>query len=448
MADGASRAVMSTLPDEGAPPDEGAAMMALIGELYPICRSITGEGVRRSLAILERHVPLHVHEVPSGTPAFDWTVPKEWNIRGAYIATLDGRRIVDFADHNLHILQYSVPVDRVVRIEELQKHLHSLPETPDWIPYRTAYYAETWGFCLTQRQRDALVEPAYRVVIDSTLADGHLTYGELLLRGASEEEVLFSCHSCHPSLANDNLAGTAVAVRLALHLMEAPRRFTYRFLFIPGTIGSLTWLASHEDIVPRVRHGLVLSCLGDAGGSTYKQSRRGDAAIDRYVEHVLRHGGAPYRVTPFIPYGYDERQYCSPGFDMPVGCLMRSPNGTYPEYHTSADDLDLVRPEALADSLEKLKRVVEIIEGDVVYRSLSPKGEPQLGKRGLYRPIGGQKEAGGFDQMTLLWVLNLADGKHSLFDMAERAGIPFASIRAAAVALEEKGLLAQVGPAR
>jgi aminopeptidase-like protein len=437
---------VNSLPRIAGETDEpGVAMHRLIAELYPICRSITGEGLRRSLRILGRYVPLRLEEVPSGTPAFDWTIPREWNLRGAYIATLDGRRIVDVADHNLHILQYSLPMDRVVERDELLRHVHTLPEAPDWIPYRTAYYSETWGFCLTQRQADALAEPAYRVVIDTTLTEGSLTYGELEIPGSGEEEVLFSCHSCHPSLANDNLSGMAVAVMLARRLMAAPRRYTYRFLFIPGTIGSLAWLSRNEARVARVRHGLVLSCLGDAGNVTYKQSRRGDAAIDRYVAHVLRHSGDPHRITPFVPYGYDERQYCSPGFDMPVGCFMRSPNGTFPEYHTSADNLDFVRPEHLAHSLETLWRVVMLIEGDATYVSRNPKGEPQLGKRGLYRPIGGMKDGSGFDGLTLLWVLNLADGRHSLFDVAERAGLPFAAVREAADALLAKDLLAPTG---
>ncbi|HTI88526.1 MAG TPA: DUF4910 domain-containing protein [Alphaproteobacteria bacterium] len=400
-------------------------------DLYPICRSITGNGTRRSLAIIGERIPLRIHEVPTGTPILDWTVPKEWNIRSAYIATRDGCRVVDFADSNLHILQYSRPMDRIVPIAELQEHLHSLPETPDRIPYRTAYFADTWGFCLTQRQRDSLNQAEYRVVIDATLEDGHLSYGELVLPGDSEEEVLFSCHSCHPSLANDNLSGIAVATRLARHLERRAHRFTYRLLFIPGMLGSLTWLSRNEHIVPKVRHGLVLSCLGDPGATTYKQSRRGDAAIDRYVAHVLRHRGSPFRVTPFTPYGYDERQYCSPGFDLPVGCFMRSPNGTFPEYHTSADNLEFVREDCLVDSLEKLKAVVDVIEGDATYRSLNPKGEPQLGRRGLYGAISGHKDPAAA-QMALLWTLNLADGRHTLFDIAERAEMPFADIRDAA----------------
>lgn len=421
--------------------DPGAAMIDLIAELYPICRSITGDGLRRSLRIITREIPLSLREVPTGTPVFDWTIPREWTLRQAYIARLDGTRLIDAARCNLHILQYSVPVDRVVARDELFRHLFTLPETPDWIPYRTSYYSENWGFCLSQRQADQLTDPAYRVVIDTELADGHLTYGELCLPGTSEEEVLISCHSCHPSLANDNLSGMAVATLLARRLMAAPRRFTYRFLFIPGTIGSLAWLAANEERVPLVKHGLVVSCVGDPAPLTYKQSRRGDAAVDRIVAHVLRTSGAPHRILPFVPYGYDERQYCSPGFDMPVGCFMRSPNGTFPEYHTSADNLDFIRKEALLDSLEALWRIVGVIEGEARYRSLNPKGEPQLGKRGLYRPIGGQKEAGGIDGMALLWVLNLADGRHSLLDTAERAGMPFAMIRAAADALLEKGLL-------
>jgi aminopeptidase-like protein len=428
-------------PAEGrAVHDDGAAMMRLIAELYPICRSITGAGLRQTLAILQRQVPLTIHEVPSGTPVLDWIVPQEWSIRAAHISRLDGARVVDFAEHNLHILQYSHAVDRIVPIEELRRHLHTLPDAPDWIPYRTSYYRDAWGFCLTHRQLESMTDPAYRVVIDASLADGSLSYGELAIRGETEEEALISCHACHPSLANDNLAGIAVATMLARHLARIPQRLTWRFLFIPGTIGSLTWLARNEEIVPRIRHGLVLSCLGDAGAITYKQSRRGDAAIDRIVAHVLRHSGDAHRIRPFIPYGYDERQYCSPGFDLPVGCFMRTPNGAYPEYHTSADNLELMRPASLEDSLTKLKRVAAVIDGDALYRSRNSKGEPQLGRRGLYRTMGGLSDA-GHDEMALLWVLNLADGRHSLLDMAERSGLAFAKIRSAADALIAADLL-------
>lgn len=420
--------------------DDGSAMMALVEELFPICRSITGRGLRQTLSILKRELPLEVVEVPSGTQVLDWVVPPEWCIRSAYIAREDGARVVDFAANNLHILQYSQPIDTTMRLADLRPHLYSLADRPDWIPYRTSYYSENWGFCLSHRQLLSLTDEKYRVVIDSELAPGHLSYGELLIPGETDDTVLFSCHICHPSLANDNLSGIAVAVRLALYLQTRRLRHSYRFLFIPGTIGSLTWLAGNEDKVAHIRHGLVLSCLGDAGGMTYKQSRKGNAAIDRIVTHVLRHDEGTHSIRPFVPYGYDERQYCSPGFDLPVGCLMRTPNGEYPEYHSSADNLSLLRPESLAHSLTVLQRIVDVIEGDVVYRSLSPKGEPQLGRRGLYASMGGHRAA-GYDQMALLWVMNLADGRHSLIDMAERAGLPFAAVRSAATALAEAGLI-------
>jgi aminopeptidase-like protein len=418
----------------------GEAMMALAEELYPICRSITGNGVRQTLAILQRHLALEVNEVPSGTEVLDWVVPREWNIRDAYIAHQDGTRIVDFAASNLHIVQYSQPIDAIMPLAELRPHLHTLPDKPDWIPYRTSYYADNWGFCLTHRQLSSLTDGLYKIVIDADLKPGHLTYGELLIPGQSEDTVLFSCHICHPSLANDNLSGIAVATMLARHVEKLRPRYSYHFLFIPGTIGSLTWLARNEDKVGSVTHGLVLSCLGDAGCMTYKQSRRGNAAIDQIAAHVLRHDDVAHRIRPFVPYGYDERQYCSPGYDLPVGCLMRTPNGEYPEYHSSADNLSLLSPESLAHSLAVLQRIIAVIEGDGVYRSRNPKGEPQLGRRGLYATMGGQRAA-SYDQMALLWTLNLADARHSLLDTAERAGVPFAAIRAAADALLTADLL-------
>ncbi|MBV8362748.1 MAG: DUF4910 domain-containing protein [Deltaproteobacteria bacterium] len=415
-------------------------MMALIKKMFPICRSITGNGVRETLAILRNYIPLDLNEVPSGTQVFDWTIPSEWNIRAAYIARTDGTHVVDFAANNLHVVQYSQPIDATMPLAELRPHLHSLPDKPEWIPYRTSYYHENWGFCLAHRQLSTMADGLYRVVIDSDLAPGHLSYGELLIPGETDDTVLFSCHICHPSLANDNLSGIAVATMLARHVQGLRLRHSYRFLFIPGTIGSLTWLARNEDKVGRITHGLVLSCLGDAGGMTYKQSRRGNSAIDRIVAHVLSYEDGPHRITPFIPFGYDERQYCSPGFDLPIGCLMRTPNGEYPEYHSSADDLSLLRSESLADSLAVLQRIIAVIEGDALYRSRNPKGEPQLGRRGLYGAMGGQRTA-GYHQMALLWVLNLADGEHSLLNTAERAGLPFETVRAAADALVAADLL-------
>jgi aminopeptidase-like protein len=420
--------------------EAGASMLALAEELFPICRSISGNGVRQSLQILNRYIPLEITEVPSGSAVLDWTVPDEWNIRQAYIAKLDGTRVIDFKRNNLHIVQYSTPLNAVVPLSELRGHLHTLPEHPDWIPYRTSYYHRTWGFCLTHRQLEVLTDQSYRVVIDTSLEAGHLVYGECVIKGESEREVLLSCHVCHPSLANDNLSAIVVATMLARHLLTVRPRYTYRFLFIPGTIGSITWLSRNQDRTGLIDHGLVLSCLGDSGGMTYKQSRRGNTDIDQIVAQVLRNERLPYRITPFVPYGYDERQYCSPGFDLPVGCLMRTPNGEYPEYHSSGDNLSLLRQESLTHSFAVLRRIVEVIEGNTTYRSLNPKGEPQLGRRGLWGSTGGLHSVGDH-QMALLWVLNLADGQHSLLQMAERSGLPFSSIRAAAETLVNAKLL-------
>lgn len=419
----------------------GDALHALIRELYPVCRSISGAGLRRTLRRVQEAIPLAIHEVPSGTPVLDWEIPKEWNIGGARIETVDGRVLVDFRDHNLHVMSYSTPVDAIVTREELAAHVHTLPGQPDLIPYRTGYYANDWAFCLSHRAWQAMGDERYRVVVDSSLAPGSVSYGELHIPGERTDEVLISVHCCHPSLANDNLSGIAVATELARFVLEGGRRLSYRFLFLPATIGSIAWLARNEAAVKRVRHGLVLSCLGDRGQFHYKQSRRGDAAIDRAVAHLLRHRGGPHRILPFSPYGYDERQYCSPGYDLPVGCLMRSPNGTFPEYHTSADNPDFVTPASLGESFELACEILSLLDADAVYRRVDGRGEPQLGRRGLYRAVAGQKEAGGATQMALLWVLNLADGKHSLLDMAERAGLPFVQISAAADKAREADLI-------
>ena len=418
----------------------GAHMHGLIADLYPICRSITGDGVRATLRRIGDEIPLRIAEVPSGTNVLDWTVPREWNIRDAYVKDAGGRRVIDFNESNLHVMSYSVPVRRRVSRDELHAHLHSIPEHPDWIPYRTSYYDENWAFCVSERQREGLTDPEYEVVIDSTLEDGALTYGECVLEGESTDEVLISCHVCHPSLANDNLSGIAVATALAGALREARRRHTYRFLFIPGTIGSITWLARNEQVLPGIRHGLVLTCVGDGGSVTYKRSRRGDADVDRAIAQVLRESGREHRLEDFSPWGYDERQYCSPGFDLPVGCLMRTPHGRFPEYHTSADDLELVRPEALADSLRTCLAAFSVLERNRTYLNTNPKGEPQLGKRGLYEAIGGRADRAEL-QMALLWVLNQSDGDHDLLAIAERSSLPFGTVAAAAATLAEHGLL-------
>jgi aminopeptidase-like protein len=418
-------------------------MIDLIAEAYPICRSITGDGVRRTLRMIQERIPLEIREVPTGTPVFDWTVPKEWNIRDAWIKDPSGRKVVDFQDCNLHVLSYSVPVHGKLPMAELKKHLFSLPDKPDLIPYRTSYYKEAWGFCLRHRTLEELPDGEYEVLIDSTLADGSLTYGECLLPGDSEREVLLSTHVCHPSLCNDNLSGIAVMTELARELQARPRRrYSYRFLFIPGTIGSITWLALNDV---KIDHGLVAANLGDPGKFHYKKSRRSSlgvkpAEIDRAVLAVLKASGEPFGVEEFVPFGYDERQYCSPGFNLAVGSLTRTPYGRYPEYHTSADNLDFVKPEALEGSLRTYLAVTDVLEGNRRYLNLNPKCEPQLGRRGLYRTIGGD-ESGRARELALLWVLNLSDGEQDLLGIAERSGLSFAAIREAADALLEAGLL-------
>jgi aminopeptidase-like protein len=428
--------------DTGPTADVGAELHRFIADLYPICRSITGNGVRDTLRRIQQLLPpLVTHEVASGTQVFDWTVPREWNIRDAWIKNLAGDRVVDFRASNLHVVSYSVPVSRRMTVDELRGRLHMLPDRPQWIPYKTSYYSENWGFCVSAEQADALTDAEYDVSIDSTLENGHLSYGELLVPGDTADEVLFSCHICHPSLCNDNLSGVAVAVFLARWLAaRARRRLSYRFLFIPGTIGSITWLARNTDRLAAIRHGVVLTGLGAPGPLVYKRSRRGTADIDRIAELVLKQGGEEFAVRDFIPYGYDERQYCSPGIDLPVGCLSRTPYGEYPEYHTSADDLGFVSPETLAGSYRACQEIVGMLEANVTYVNRFPMCEPQLGRRGLYDGMGGAGQR-RTREMALLWLLNLADGSHSLLDIAVRSGVAIASLVDAATALVDKGLL-------
>jgi aminopeptidase-like protein len=430
----------------------GVELHRLIADLYPICRSITGEGLRETLRALERLVSLTLREVPTGTQVFDWTVPKEWNIRDAYVKNSRGERVIDFQSSNLHVVNYSVPVRQKMRLAELKTHLFTLPDRPDWIPYRTSYYKEDWGFCLSQRQLELLLEDEYEVVIDSTLQAGRLSYGECFLQGELPDEIIVSTHCCHPSMCNDNLSGIAVAAFLAKHLSLRPRRYSYRFLFIPGTIGAIAWLALNEEKISRIRHGLVLTGLGDNGKLHYKKSRRGDAEIDRAAAHVLHHASHDHQILDFSPYGYDERQFCSPGINLPVGRLSRTPHGTFPEYHTSADNLDFVHPEKLKESFDACLQILNLLERNGTFLNLNPKCEPQLGKRGLYAMVGGRANA-GVTEMAMLWVLNLSDGNHSLLDITERSNISFDSICEAAEALQEKGLLreccdfAPAGPA-
>jgi aminopeptidase-like protein len=412
----------------------GEWIYGLMEVLYPICRSITGDGVRQTLHILGTHIPLEVHEVPTGTQVFDWTVPKEWNIRDAFVRKQGGPRLIDFHQSNLHVLNYSMPIHRTMALDELKPHLFTLPDRPDWIPYKTSYYKEGWGFCLSHNQLMGLDEGDYEVLIDATLEDGSLTYGECFLPGASDEEILVSVHTCHPSLANDNLSGVCTAACMARMLADQKRRYSYRFLFIPGTIGAITWLCLNKDSARRIKHGLVVSGVGDPGKITYKKSRRGDTVIDQAAQHVLGSSGRPHGILDFSPYGYDERQYCSPGFDLAVGRLSRTPYGEYPEYHTSADNLGFVSKAALEESLSVIWEICDVLEGDGTYTNLSPMCEPQLGKRGLYDQIGPH-------QLALLWVLSFSDGTHTLLDISKKSGIAFSSIRTAADVLIKSELL-------
>lgn len=415
-------------------------MHALMERLFPLCRSITGAGVRETLDILKTYIALDITEVPSGTQVLDWTVPKEWNIRDAYVRGPDGRKIIDFHASNLHVVSYSVPVHARMTLEELRPHLHTLPDQPDLIPYRTSYYHETWGFCLPHRQYEQLPDGVYEVVIDSTLEDGFLTYGEFVVPGCVEEDVLVSCYVCHPSMCNDNLSGVVLTTMLAERVATWKPYYTYHFLFIPETIGAITWLAQNCERVERIAHGLVLTCVGDPGPLTYKRSRRGNAIIDRAATHVLAAEGYTHRVLDFAPLGSDERQFCSPGFDLPMGSLMRTPYKQFPEYHTSADDLDFVTPEALAASLAASEAIFEVLEGNRTYINMQPYGEPQLGRRGLYRSLGGAPRLEEV-QEALMWVLNFSDGDHDLLAIAERSGLPFRTIQAAATLLLEHHLV-------
>jgi aminopeptidase-like protein len=430
----------ASLTSDGA---AGREMFALATKLFPVNRSLTGDGVRKTLSELQSVVPLAIHDIPSGMPVHDWTVPPEWNLRSAHISNSRGNRIVDVATNNLHVVGYSIPVDKRMTLDELMPHLHSLPEQPQLIPYRTSYYRQTWGFCLSHQQLARLEDDVYHVVIDSDLdAGGSMTYGELFLPGEIDDEVLLSAHVCHPSLANDNCSGIALLTSLARVLASTNRRLGYRILIAPGTIGSVAWLALNPLATARIRHGLVISNVGDGGGPTYKRSRKGTADIDRAAQLALQSAGASTEIRNFSPFGYDERQYCSPGFDLPVGSFQRSSWGEFSEYHTSADNLDFIKPEHLERSLRLIVAILDILEGNERFLNTRPFGEPQLGRRGLYDAPDGRPLPES-TRMAMLWILNLSDGSHNLIDIAERSGIPFSDLRSAADRLLDAGLLEQ-----
>jgi len=440
----------------------GIEMHDMMVKLYPICRSITGNGVRKTLDIISEQIPLERHEIPTGTKVFDWTVPKEWNIKDAYVKKSNGEKIINFQKSNLHVLNYSVPVHKTVSLSELKDHLHTLPDQPELIPYRTSYYYENWGFCITHNQFLQLEEDEYEVVIDSTLEDGSLSYGEYLIKGESEDEVLLSCYTCHPSMCNDNLSGVVLVALLAKYLKNISLQYSYRFLFVPETIGAIVWLHKNEQNVGKIKHGLVATCVGDSGISTYKKSRQGNAEIDETVIDILKKSGDNYKITSFEPLGSDERQFCSPGFNLPVGSLRRTKPPNFPEYHTSADNTEFVKAEYLADSFSKYFKIILKLEenfgnfypkndeekqpqlnnkNDQVFLSLNPKCEPKLDKTGVYRKIGGQKTN---DALTIMWLLSYSDGKHSLHDITLRSGIDFKEIKQTAELLHEKKLLKRI----
>jgi aminopeptidase-like protein len=420
----------------------GTEMHALVRTLFPLPRSITGAGLRATVQTLGTIVPLEIMEVPSGTKVFDWQVPDEWSIDEAYLEHESGQRFAEFGKCNLHVIGYSTPVDITLSLADLQPRLHSLPEHPAWVPYRTSFYKPDWGFCLAHQERERLPAGNYRVIIRSRLAPGSLTLAEYVHHGASEEEVLIFAHDCHPSLANDNLSGLAVAIYLAAFLKQQSTRYTYRFVFAPTTIGSITWLALNENKLGYIRHGLVLSLLGDPGALRYKKSRTGSTTIDRAAAHVLRTEFSGSQVLEFSPWGYDERQFCSPGIDLPVGRLTRTPNGEFAEYHTSGDNPEYISAASLGQAWLACLKIFEALEGNGRYTNLSPKGEPQLGPRGLYRTTGGHYTAVPDRQMAILWMLNQSDRRTSVLEIAEKSGLPMGQLLQAATELVDAGLLA------
>jgi len=439
---------------------DAESMMRLCHDLYPISRSLTGEGVRQTLALLKSTIlgannPVNnqaravfdIGSVRSHTPVFDWTVPREWKVKHARLFGPDGQCVIDYAKHNLHLLGYSSPFKGTVSLSELKAHLHSLPDRPDWIPYRTSYYAENWGFCLSHRQLEKLPDGQYQVDIKTELFDGEMNWGEVFLPGETDDEILISTHICHPSLANDNLSGLVVATALIHWLSEQKLRLGVRVIFVPATIGAITWLALSPGKLERIRHTLVLSNLGDTGSFHYKLSPDGKAVIDSVFTHLrdLDPRFKTLELMPFSPYGYDERQYNSPGIALDAGSLMRTPFGQYPQYHTSADNLDFINPQSLKASLDLCITTITALQSNLIYESLNPMGEPQLGKRGLYEAIGGDNQKAQ-RQLAMLWILNQANGRRSLIEIAQKAGIHIETLAQVAAMLEENQLLQRITP--
>jgi len=442
MRDSVEFAAAPSLPDAEA---AGRRAYDLATELFPICRSITGAGLRETLAILRRELPeLTIQAIPSGTQCFDWTVPPEWSIRAAYIESDDGRRIVDFADHNLHVVGYSVPVDAVLTLDQLRPHLHSLPDMPDAIPYVTSYYKERWGFCLPHRLLESLTPGRYRVKIDSRLKPGSLNYGEIRLPGETADEVLISTYVCHPSMANNELSGPVVTTEIVRWLRSMTRRrCSYRIVFIPETIGAIAYLSRHlAEMKKRVIAGFNVTCIGDDRAYSYLPSRLGGTLADRAALHGLGHhaGVDGFTRYSFLDRGSDERQYCSPGIDLPVASVMRSKYGTYPEYHTSLDDLSLISPAGLEGGIGALAKAILSVEANATYRA-TVLGEPQLGRRGLYPTLSTLESSRTVRNM--MTILAYADGSHDLLSIAEMLNVPVWDLHPIARKLLAHELLAE-----
>ena len=396
-------------------------MYQLLEDLFPICRSLTGEGVRQTLARIQKHIPLKIYEVPSGTKAFDWVVPKEWNISNAYVKDETGNKIVDFKENNLHIVGYSVPVDCWVSLAELQEHLFSLEDQPEAIPYVTSYYNEQWGFCISHQARSQLKEGRYHVVIESELKEGSLTYAELIIPGKSEQEILIATYVCHPSMANNELSGPVVATFIAKWVAMQPRRYTYRFVFSPETIGAITYLSRHKDVLEnRMIAGFNLSCIGDERTYSYVASRYGSTLADKVAENVIKFICSDYKKYSFLSRGSDERQYCSPGIDLPLVTLCRSKFGEYPEYHTSLDNLDLVTGKGLYGGYRVVKECLQTLECNEYYTATCF-GEPQLGKRGLYPNLSVKRES--FSVKSMMDFIAYADGTNDVIDISNRINV-------------------------
>lgn len=414
--------------------------------LWPLNRSLTGNANRETLKVLSEIIKLNISEIPSGTACFDWNVPPEWNVNEARIKDSDGNIIIDFQTNNLHLLGYSEKFSGKLCLKELKEHLYSLPDQPDVIPYLTSYYKRRWGFCLSHQQFLQLKDDTYEVLIDSDLNEnGSMTISDAVLKGESEEEILFSTYICHPSMANNELSGPLVTAFIYRELSKLnKRRYTYRFIFVPETIGVITYLSIHgKHLKEKLAAGYVVTCIGDKGKYTYKKSRKGDSLADRAALLVLSQNENNYHAENFFPTGSDERQYCSPGFNLPVGSLMRTRYGKYKEYHTSADNRDFISFSAMENSVQTYLDIVSVIEKNHTYENLFPECEPQLGKKDLYPTLGSQKETNDFVN-SIMWVLNLSDGTNDLINISERSGVKFDLISKAADALSEKGLIRKI----